>query len=299
METRQKEPEQEEEQQRRAPKTNASDNETLKDKLSMFYRVFSGSVLFGRKGTIIWDSWEMWVMQIFITPPAEMAFFYLLAIAVYGPLNGLNEARFTVIGNAVQSMSFAAVFAVANITSQDKWQGTLQNLIVTPANRMALFIGRASFQIFMSAIITIAAFVYAHYVFGISFANADFVALGIAIILTSVMMISFGLLISSIGLFMRTAMIVANIFLFLTMLVSGVNFPVSDLPLWLRPVSWVIPMTYGVQAARDAISGASVMSLGTIFLQEFVDGLAVLFVGYLLMKGFERLARRSGRLEEY
>lgn len=238
-------------------------------------------------------------MQIFITPPAEMAFFYLLAIAVYGPLNGLNEARFTVIGNAVQSMSFAAVFAVANITSQDKWQGTLQNLIVTPANRMALFIGRASFQIFMSAIITIAAFVYAHYVFGISFANADFVALGIAIILTSVMMISFGLLISSIGLFMRTAMIVANIFLFLTMLVSGVNFPVSDLPLWLRPVSWVIPMTYGVQAARDAISGASVMSLGTIFLQEFVDGLAVLFVGYLLMKGFERLARRSGRLEEY
>ncbi len=239
-------------------------------------------------------------MQIFITPPAEMAFFFLLAIAVYhGGPTALQYAQYTVIGNAVQSMSFAAVFAVANITSQDKWQGTLQNLIVTPANRMALFIGRASFQIFMSAIITVAAFIYAHYVFGISFGHADFVGLGITIVLTSVMMISFGLLISSIGLFMRTAMIVANIFLFLTMLVSGVNFPVQDLPLWLQPVSWAIPMTYGVQAARDAISGYSVMSLGPIFLQEFIDGVAVLFVGYLLLKGFERLARRSGRLEEY
>ena len=277
-------------------KQQSLEKESLGKKLSLFYRVFTGSVLFGRKGTILWDSWEMWIMQIFITPPAEMAFFYLLAISVY---HNTAEAQYTVIGNAVQSMSFAAVFAVANITSQDKWQGTLQNLIVTPANRMALFTGRAAFQIFMSAVITVSAFLYADLVFGISFANADFFALGITIVLTSVMMISFGLLISSIGLFMRTAMIVANIFLFLTMLVSGVNFPVSSLPSWLQPVSWAIPMTYGVQAAREAISGASILSLGMIFLQEFVDGVAVLIVGYLLMKGFERLARSSGRLEEY
>jgi ABC-2 type transport system permease protein len=275
------------------------ERESLREKISLFTRVFTGSVLFGRKGTILWDSWEMWIMQIFITPPAEMAFFFLLAIAVYHGPSAITQAQYTVIGNAVQSMSFAAVFAVANITSQDKWQGTLQNLIVTPANRMALFVGRATFQIFMSAIIVVAAFVYANFVFGISFAHADFLSLGIAIALTSVMMISFGLLISSIGLFMRTAMIVANIFLFLTMLVSGVNFPVQALPIWLQPVSWSIPMTYGVLAARGAIEGMSVFALGTVFLQELIDGIAVLFVGYLLLKGFERLARKSGRLEEY
>ena len=289
-----------EEEQHPQERTAVVEKETFGKKVSLFFRVFSGSVLFGRKGTILWDSWEMWIMQIFITPPAEMAFFFLLAIAVYhGGSNALAQAQYTVIGNAVQSMSFAAVFAVANITSQDKWQGTLQNLIVTPANRMALFTGRAAFQIFMSTIIVVAALVYADFVFGISFAHADFLALGITIVLTSVMMISFGLLISSIGLFMRTAMIVANIFLFLTMLVSGVNFPVSSLPLWLQPVSWSIPMTYGVIAARTAIRGASLFSLGTVFLEEFIDGVAVLFVGYLLLKGFERLARKSGRLEEY
>jgi ABC-2 type transport system permease protein len=272
------------------------ENESLGKKASLFYRVFIGSIMFGRKGTILWDSWEMWIMQILITPPAEMSFFYLLAISVY---HDLGEAQYTVVGNAVQSMSFAAVFAVANITSQDKWQGTLQNLIVTPANRMALFTGRAAFQIFMSAIIMVSAFLFADFVFGISFAHADFLALGITVVLTSVMMISFGLLISSIGLFMRTAMIVANIFLFLTMLVSGVNFPVSSLPVWLQPVSWAIPMTYGVLATRGAIAGASLLSLGTILLKEFVVGVVVLFVGYLLMKGFESLARKTGRLEEY
>lgn len=112
-------------------------------------------------------------------------------------------------------------------------------------------------------------------------------------------MISFGLLISSIGLYLRTAMILANIFLFLTMLVSGVNFPVSSLPLWLQPVSWSIPMTYGILATREAILGASVLGIGTILLKEFIDGLAVLLAGYILLKGFERLSRRTGRLEEY
>jgi ABC-2 type transport system permease protein len=274
----------------------AIEKESLARKMTLFYRVFTGSVLFGRKGTILWDSWEMWVMQILITPPAEMSFFYLLAISVY---HNLGQAQYTVVGNAVQSMSFAAVFAVANITSQDKWQGTLQNLIVTPANRMALFIGRASFQIFMSAVIMVSAFLFADYVFGISFAHADFLALGITVVLTSVMMISFGLLISSIGLYMRTAMIVANIFLFLTMLVSGVNFPVASLPVWLQPVGWAIPMTYGVLATRAAITGASLLSLGTVLLKEFADGVIVLFAGYFLLKGFESLARRTGRLEEY
>ncbi len=272
------------------------EKETIGKKISLFFRVFKGSVQFGRKGTIMWDSYEMWIMQIFVLPPAQMAFFFFLATFV---AHSSAEAQFTVIGNAVQSMSFAAVFSVANITSQDKWQGTLQNLIVTPANRMALFVGRASFQILMSAVITAAAFVYADFVFGVSFAQTNFVSLAIAIVLTSATMISFGLLISSVGLYMRTAMIVANVFLFLTMLVSGVNFPISNLPVWLQPVGWAIPMTYGVEAARQAITGSSVVSLLPLYLEELVDGIAVLFIGYFLLKGFEHLARSSGRLEEF
>lgn len=272
------------------------EKESLSKKIMLFFRVFKGSVLFGRKGTIMWDSYEMVIMQIFVLPPAQMAFFYFLAVFVD---KSVTEAQYAVVGNAIQAMSYAAVFAIANITSQDKWQGTLPNLIVTPANRMALFIGRASFQIVMSSVITTAAFAYAYLLFGVSFAHANFISLAITIALTCTMMISFGLLISSIGLFMRTAIVVANVFLFLTMLVSGVNFPVTNLPFWLQPVSWAIPMTYGVEAAREAIAGASPLALLPIFLEELAVGLAVLFLGYFLLKTFEQLARSSGRLDEF
>ena len=265
-------------------------------RLRMAWRVFKGAFFFGRKGLIIWDSWDMWVMQIVITPIAQISFFALLSIYLqYKP----SATQFIVIGNAIQSMSFSAVFAVANITSQDKWQGTLPSTLVTPANRAALFIGRAWFQVLLSAMIATAGLLYAATIFGVSFASADFLGVAVAVLLTSVAMIGFGLLISAVGLYMRTALIVANIFLFVTLLLSGVNFPVSSLPGWLQPVSWVIPLTYGTQAVRMAIAGASLAGLLPTLGWEALDGLIVMVAGYALFTGFENLSRRTGRFEEY
>ncbi len=265
-------------------------------KMQMAYRVFKGAFFFGRKGLIIWDSWDMWVMQIVITPIAQIGFFAFLSVYLKYPP---SVTQYIVIGNALQSMSFSAVFAVANITSQDKWQGTLPSTMVTPANRVALFIGRAWFQVLLSALIAAAGLVYAAGIFGVSFASADFIGIALVVFLTSVAMISFGLLISAIGLYMRTALIVANIFLFVTLLLSGVNFPVSSLPGWLQPVSWTIPLTYGTEALRMAIAGGSLESIFPLLGWEALDGAVVMVFGYALFRGFEGLSRRTGRFEEY
>jgi ABC-2 type transport system permease protein len=265
-------------------------------RLLMAYRVFKGAFFFGRKGLIIWDSWEMWVMQIVITPIAQIGFFAFLSVY----LNYSSTfTQFVVIGNALQAMSFSAVFAVANITSQDKWQGTLPSTMVTPANRVALFIGRASFQVLLSALIAAAGLLYAATIFGVSFARADFLAISLIVLLTSIAMTTFGLLISAVGLYMRTALIVANIFLFATMLLCGIDFPVAVLPGWLQPVSWAIPLTYGVGAIRLAIAGAPLQVLLPWLGWEALDGLLVLVVGFALFRGFETLSRRTGRFEEY
>ncbi|MDG7014283.1 MAG: ABC transporter permease [Nitrososphaerota archaeon] len=265
-------------------------------RLQMAYRVFIGAFFFGRKGLIIWDSWEMWVMQIFITPIAQMGFFAFLSVYLKYPL---SVTQFIVVGNALQSMSFSAVFAVANITSQDKWQGTLPSTMVTPANRVALFIGRAWFQVLLSSLIAGAGLLYAGTVFGVSFAQADFLGVAVVVFLTSIAMTTFGLLISAVGLYMRTALIVANIFLFVTMLLCGIDFAVSTLPIWLQPLSWAIPLTYGVEAVRMAIAGASITTLLPILGWEALDAALVMLAGFGLFSGFELLSRRTGRFEEY
>ncbi len=235
-------------------------------------------------------------MQILTLPLFEMAFFVYLARFVAPTTSNI---AFIAVGNAMQVASFSSIFAVCNLTSEEKWQGTLIPLIATPANRFPLFLGRATFQILNGMVSIAVGFIYATFVFGVDMSRADFLALTVVILITSLAMTGFGLMLGSVGLFMRTAMIIANIFLFIGHLLCGVNFPVSVLPIWLQPFSYAIPMTYGTMAARAAVQGYGIIQLGPVLLQEIAVGAASIVVGYALFIGFEMLAIRRGTLEQY
>ena len=259
-------------------------------------RIFVSSATFAFKALFSWLRPEMWLMQVLTLPLFQMAFFVYLATFVEPTTTNI---AFIAVGNAMQVAAFSSIFAVCNLTSEEKWQGTLIPLIATPANRFPLFVGRALFQI-LNGMATIAVgFFYAYAVFGVDMSKTNFVTLTVVIVLTTFAMTGFGLMLGSVGLFMRTAMIIANVFLFIGLLVCGVNFPVSALPLWLQPFSYAIPMTYGTMAARAAVSGASLLGISTLLLQETLSGIGSVMVGYFLFIGFEALARRRGTLEEY
>jgi ABC-2 type transport system permease protein len=235
-------------------------------------------------------------MQVLTLPLFEMAFFVYLARFV---APATTNIEFIAVGNAMQVASFSSIFAVCNLTSEEKWQGTLIPLISTPANRFPLFLGRAMFQV-LNGMVTIAVgFAYATFVFGVDLSHADFLALTVVVVITALAMTGFGLMLGSVGLFMRTAMIIANVFLFIGQLLCGVNFPVTLLPIWLQPFSYAIPMTYGTMAARGAVQGLNILQLSTVLLQEVGAGAISILIGYLLFIGFEKLAIRRGTLEEY
>jgi len=259
-------------------------------------RIFVSSARFAFKALFSWLRPEMWLMQVLGLPLFQMAFFVYLARFV---TPSSTDIAFIAVGNAMQVSAFSSIFAVCNLTSEEKWQGTLIPLIATPANRFPLFVGRAVFQIFNGMATVAVGFIYASYVFGVDMARADFIALAAVIIITTFAMTGFGLMLGSVGLFMRTAMIIANIFLFIGLLVCGVNFPITVLPAWVRPFSYAIPMTYGTMAARAAVQGSTIAQMALLLLQEIATGIASTCAGYALFLGFETLARRRGAFEEY
>jgi ABC-2 type transport system permease protein len=254
------------------------------------------SATFAFKALFSWLRPEMWLMQVLTLPLFQMAFFVYLATFVAPTTTNI---AFIAVGNAMQVASFSSIFAVCNLTSEEKWQGTLIPLIATPANRFPLFLGRALFQIFNGMATIAVGFFYANVVFGVNMSRTDFVALALVIVITTFAMTGFGLMLGSVGLFMRTAMIIANVFLFIGLLICGVNFPVTALPIWLQPFSYAIPMTYGTMAARAAVQGVNIIGIAPVLLQEIAVGVGSILVGYLLFVGFEMLARRKGTLEEY
>ena len=58
----------------------------------------------------------------------------------------------------------------------------------------------------------------------------------------------------------------SNFFRFPMIFLCGLFFPIDSLPVVLRPLSYILPLTYGVDILRGAITGMNMMSLGLDFL---------------------------------
>ncbi len=57
----------------------------------------------------------------------------------------------------------------------------------------------------------------------------------------------------------------SNFFRFPMIFLCGLFFPISSLPVFLRPLSYLLPLTYGVDILHGAIRGANVLPVGLDF----------------------------------
>ncbi len=258
-------------------------------------RVFLSSAMFSFRAQFDWLNPSMWLMMKFVLSLSQMAFFVFVGLFATQGSNAL--VSYIAIGNALQSLSWNTVFSVINITGHDKWDGTLPLVLATPASRLPLFIGRAMIHVLDGLLSVAISFFFAALVFGVNFGQANALALAVTVVLTAFTMTGFGLLIGGFSFYFRNPMVFANIFTFILLIFCGVNFPVQSLPQPLQLVSYAFPLTYGISAAREAIAGATFFDVSILLGQMLIVGFASMMVGYLFFQGFERSARKTGKIE--
>jgi len=133
-------------------------------------------------------------------------------------------------------------------------------------------------------------------------ANA-FVPVLIAAFLTNLSGVAWGMLIPAVvlitisstflGLFIAVsvsevfeAQTFSNFFRFPMLFLCGLFFPVEHLPIWLRPLSYILPLTYGADVLHASICRTGRMSLAMDF------GLLVMFCGILFAVSLKNIRRK-------
>jgi ABC-2 type transport system permease protein len=257
-------------------------------------RVFVSSAVFSFRAQFDWLNPSMWLTMKFVLSFSQMAFFVFVGLFSGG---GADVVSFIAIGNALQALSWNTVFSVIQITGHDKWDGTLPLVLATPASRLPLFVGRAMIHVLDGLVSVAISFFFAAFVFGVNFAQANALALAVTVLLTAFTMAGFGLLIGGFSFHFRNPIVFANIFTFILLIFCGVNFPVEDLPPLAQPVSYAFPLTYGINAARQAIKGASLLEISPVLALQLAVGIVSIILGYVLFEAFERTARKTGKME--
>lgn len=225
--------------------------------------------------------------------------FQILFFAYIGRASGVESDGFFVVGNAVQVSAMAGIFGVAMTIGGERWTQTLSLVLVSPANRFALFLGRA-----LPLIVN--GFVLSSFGFVVGLALLDFEldpgvvpALAACVLVTTASCTAFGFIIGSIGLYAREIFVAANLAYIGLLLFCGVNVPLDELPAWMRAISEVLPLTHGIQAARLVADGASLGSVDGLILRELLVGAGYAGAAYLLFRTFEAAGRRTASFDNY
>lgn len=266
----------------------------LKNLLTNLRLFWQGAVL-SYVALFTWLRPATFLASMILFPLGQIMFFTLLGIYATGAAN----ASFFLIGNAMQITASSGIFGVTMAIGGERWAGTLMYLFGAPANRLAVFTGRATIHILNGVVEVLLGLAWGWVLGWVDFSRTDPLALGLTILIATLSTAALGLLLGCLGLITLNVMFINNLVYFLLLLFSGANVPVSSLPGWMQYISWALPLTRGIQAAREVVGGASLASVSGLLAGEFLVGLFYLAAGYALFRFFESEAKRRGTLEAF
>jgi len=257
--------------------------------------VFARSTYLQYVALFQWATIRGYVAYKVVLPVTQILFFVELGVYASGRQNALYFA----LGNALQITANAGIFGVIATVANERQFGTLPMLLASPANRLVTFLSRSVVNIIDGILSVIVGLSLTVVVFGLDLHRANLLLLGICVLLISATTAGLGLLFGSIGLIMRDAITIANVVYYLLLITCGINFPVSRLPAAIQVISYGLPLTRGVEAARQAANGASIAQVGGLLVGELLVGVVYALAGYGLFVALEAFSRRGGLQEAY
>jgi ABC-2 type transport system permease protein len=253
--------------------------------------LFAASAMFSYRAMFLWRSPSAYIFSKVGFPLLQMTLFSLI-----GAFGGSQPFSFYVLGNAM-FVAYRPMFPVATTVASERWFGTLPYFVAAPANRVVVYFSRAVVHIFDGLQSIVVAFVLAVFVFGLDLSGANWVGLGLAMVVACYGSAAMGLLLGSAAYVVLDAAFLANTGLMALLLLTGANVPVSELPPALQTASAFVPMTRSIAAARAFAAGGSLEASLPLLAGDVLLGAVWATVGLLLLRWVETQARRRGTLE--
>jgi ABC-2 type transport system permease protein len=234
---------------------------------------------------------------IFIPSMLVAPIFQILLFVYIGRSAALESDEFYVIGNAIQYAAVPCLFAMTFTIAGERYQRTLGFLLVTPAPRLPLFLGRALPVMVNGLVVSAFALVVGGAIVGIDIPASAYGPIALATAASVYACTGLGLVSAGIGLLLREQAVLTNILFGLLLIFTGANVPVEQLPSWMQVISSGLPFTHGIEAARRLADGETLADVSGLLATEMLIGTIYAIGGYLFIRFAERLSRHHATLE--
>ena len=253
--------------------------------------LFVGGIISFR-GLFNWLNPYIYVPTMLVAP-----IFQVLLFAYIGRSAAVANDAFYLVGNAVQYASIPCLFAMANTIAGERWTQTLGIVLATPANRVALFVGRSLPVIVNGGFVALFTLAVGARVLGVTIPAGAWPGVLCAIAVASASCTGLGLLQAALALRVRSTAVLSNIVFGVLLVFCGANVALDAMPAWMASVGRVLPLTHAIQACREIVAGSAVGDVLGLLGREAAVGGVYAVLGLVALRFVEDQSRRRATLE--
>jgi len=265
----------------------------MKEKLSVM-------LAFMRRDAIRWSSYRYdafsWFLRYMIMGFSWAYFASVvefgvseIVVAKYGP--GITFLAYFMISRGFGRVIHFAWTAPRRVAGP--WN--LEWLLLSPATFLDVILGTSWFH-YMIGLFQVSVFLLFGIVNGAVF-HIDILSLLAILVMSAASIWGLGMVSAGVQIVTKRWDPVTYIFYRIGWLISGLFFPISLLPTWLQPITWLIPQSYILEMARQSmLAGKSIFQMGMLPVYLLMYSIISLAIGSWVFIRCVQVAKRQGTI---
>lgn len=229
-------------------------------------------------------------LLILVTSPLFAAMFLSIARSADDDRALLS----VVFAPALIALWFLALDLGGSAIATERWLGTLEGLISSPAHLGAVVLGRILSVVLIAALTFVESYAVARYGFG---ADVQIPHLGLLVATIAVSLLAMACtatLLAGLFVLSRNVQLFKNSMTYPFYLLGGVVVPVAMLPLWVQPLSRVFFLSWSSDLVRASLTPEAVTGWAWRLAVVAALGLVALAVSTTFIRRVVERTRRTG-----
>lgn len=222
--------------------------------------------------------------QIFQPPGGAARGLQFEIRALYNP--SFETSVFMVPGVLSMLVCLVTILLTSMSVAREKEMGTIETLTAAPLGSLDLLLGKTIPFVILGCLQAPLILTFAVAVFHLPVRGPIFM-LALATLLMVLATVSIGILISTLSRNQQQAMLGGFMYLFPSYLLSGLMFPIENMPFYFQPLAYINPLTHYMALLRNILLMGGDHSY--FFIHSFVLLCITVFLGILAHKRFRAL----------
>jgi ABC-2 type transport system permease protein len=189
-----------------------------------------------------------------------------------------NYFNFLAPGLMIMIGMMAVMIGIPEAISKEKEMGTFDGMLSAPINHLSVLLGKTTALSLRGLIQVMFVLIFAVLLFGVTIQGNLLLAF-LMVILGIFSFIGIGIMAVSMAGSQGTGTLIMNLIMFPMMFLSGIFFPVSQMPWFMQDISNLIPLTYAADAMRKImLLNANVADVSTDIIILLAFGVITMLI---------------------